>query len=150
MAYSQEQIEAHKATICKRIAEGESLRAICKAKDLPSAETVRVWLSEDRAFSAQYARAREDQADFYADEIIEIADSTSDPNKARVQIDARKWKASKLQPKKYGDKIDVNHSGSIQTMSEEQVDARLSELLGKAGVGRASGAQGQTEGDEQA
>ena len=48
-------------------------------------------------------------ADHYADEIIEIADKTTDPQKARVQIDSRKWIASKLKPKKYGDRQTVEH-----------------------------------------
>lgn len=98
-------------TICRRIAEGESLRAICEDEGFPSAETVRRWLASDEheEFRVQYARAREDQADFYADEIIEIADKAEDAAKARLQVDARKWKASKLAPKKYGDKI--QHTG---------------------------------------
>ena len=54
-------------------------------------------------------RAREKQADFYADEIITIADTEPDAAIARVRIDARKWTASKLRPKVYGDR--VKHSG---------------------------------------
>jgi hypothetical protein len=69
---------------------------------MPGFATVKRWLSENADFQAQYARAREEQADFYADEIIQIADTCTDTNKARLQIDARKWKASKLAPKKYG------------------------------------------------
>jgi len=95
------------AEICRRLAEGESLRAICNDDKMPGLTTVRKWLAAEsnEEFRLQYARAREEQADFYADEMIEIADTTDDPNKARLQIDARKWKASKLAPKKYGDKI---------------------------------------------
>ncbi len=58
---------------------------------------------------ARYARARGEQADFYADEIITIADTEPDAAIARVRIDARKWAASKLRPKVYGDK--VQHGG---------------------------------------
>lgn len=105
--------------ICSRIANGMSLRKICEHKDKPHIDTVRNWLVEGdmgktpalAAFSAQYVRAREEQADYYADEIIEIADTEKDPNKARVRVDARKWVASKLKSKRYGDKVDVTSAG---------------------------------------
>jgi hypothetical protein len=103
-----------KARICLEIAEGKSLRNICLADDMPALETVRVWLALDAEFSVQYARAREEQADYYADEIIEIADTAEDANLARLRIDARKWKASKLRPKKYGEKLDLtSEDGSM-------------------------------------
>lgn len=75
---------------------------------MPSFSTIKAWLAQDSEFSAQYARAREGQADTLADELVEIADEEPDPQRARVRIDARKWYASKLQPKKYGDKLDMN------------------------------------------
>ena len=105
--------------ICERIANGESLRFICADAHMPALNTVRRWLADDRyaAFRSHYARAREDQADFYADEIVEIADTEEDAQRARVRIDARKWKASKLVPKKYGDRqmvdMDLNVSGDV-------------------------------------
>lgn len=142
--------ETIKPLICERIASGQSLRAICAEEGMPDASTVTRWLADDAAFCTQYVRAREQQADFYADEIIEIADTETDAAKARNRIEARKWKASKLQPKKYGDKIDVSHSGSIQTMPEDQLNARLADLFGKAGIVPALGGSGPQEADEQA
>lgn len=100
------------ATICERIAQGESLRAISADIGIP-ASTVCEWLSKDAAFAEQYAHAREAQADTLADEIIGIADSEGDPQKLRLMVDARKWVASKLKPKRYGDKVDVEHSGAV-------------------------------------
>lgn len=147
MAYSEEQAQAIKARVCLEIAEGKSLRSICEADDMPAAETIRAWLIEDGSFSVQYARAREEQADFYADQIIDIADEAKDANLARLQIDARKWKASKLQPKKYGDKIDLNHSGSIEHLTDEQLESKLAILLGKAGAGLLAGGSGEAEGE---
>lgn len=146
MAYTPEQATTIKARVCVEIAKGDSLRKICDAADMPAIETIRVWLIDDGEFSAQYARAREEQADFYADEIIDIADAAKDANLARLQIDARKWKASKLVPKKYGDKVDVNHSGAIEHLNDEQLESRLAILLGKAGVGIAPGGSGEAEG----
>jgi hypothetical protein len=146
MTYSPEQVATAKERVCKEIADGKSLRAICAADDMPSVETVRVWLIEDGEFSVQYARAREEQADYYADEIIDIADAAKDANLARLQIDARKWKASKLQPKKYGDKIDLNHSGAIEHLTDEQLESKLAILLGKAGAGVLAGGSREAEG----
>ena len=85
------------------------------------------WLLEVAEFRDLYARAREDQADTLADEIVAIADEppvivTSGDGeevevaldsaaiaRQRLRIDARKWVASKLKPKRYGEKIDLEH-----------------------------------------
>jgi hypothetical protein len=80
--------------------------------------TVFEWLRLDPAFATNYARAREHQAESYADEIASIADSaqgldSAGVNAARLRVDARKWCASKLLPKRYGDKIDLNHQGGF-------------------------------------
>jgi len=116
--YSQEIADK----ICRRIADGFSLRSICEDKDLPTRETVRAWLCVKDDFSAQYVRAREEQADHYADEMMEIADTADDVQKARLQIDTRKWIASKLKPKKYGDKVTNEitgaNGGPIKTQSK--------------------------------
>lgn len=101
--------------ICERIAKGESLRTITGAgRDdfMPAETTVRRWLAGDEDWNAefrrQYAHARDCQADHYAEEIIGIADATPADAAAvardRLRIDSRKWIASKLAPKKYGDK----------------------------------------------
>lgn len=93
-------------TICERIADGESLRSICSDDGLPGKATVFRWLHDHAAFRDQYARAKEEQAESLADEIVSIADGQdgSDPQRDRLRVDARKWVASKLKPKVYGDK----------------------------------------------
>lgn len=109
-------------TICDRIAGGESLRKICESEEIPSTVTILKWLSKYPEFVTQYAHARELQAEHMAEEILEIADEarldtfTDDDGRvitnqeviarSRLRVDARKWLASKLSPKKYGDKID--------------------------------------------
>ena len=107
--------------VCERIAGGESLRTICKDKDMPTARGVLKWLNADGNDAAvqQYAQAREDQADFHADEIIAIADSEPDAARARVRVDARRWVASKLRPKRYGER--VQHSGDSDNPIRHQV-----------------------------
>lgn len=79
---------------------------------LPSERTFYKRLAEDEDFAQNYTRAREVQAHREADEIRSIADSASaeDYNVARLRIDARKWRAAKMAPKKYGDKIDHTHA----------------------------------------
>ena len=120
--------------ICARIAGGESLRTICRDRDLPTPQGVRKWLNADEGgeIVAQYARAREEQADHYADEIITIADDESlDPNSRRIKIDARKWVASKLKPKKYGDKLALGGADDLPAIRQdvrEQADAFVQEL----------------------
>lgn len=100
--------------VCRRLANGESLRKMCRDDSLPSRETIRQWLRDVPEFVGQYARAREEQADHYAEEIIDIADTSEDAQIGRLRIDARKWTASKLAPKKYGDKLDLNHAGAVK------------------------------------
>ena len=115
------------AAICARLMEGESLRKICLSEDMPTKGTVCNWLAANHPeFLDQYARAREIQAEMYADDIIDIADEkTNDtlvtdfgemPNKewimrSQLRVDARKWVASKLIPKKYGNHkaIELTH-----------------------------------------
>jgi hypothetical protein len=92
--------------ITERIADGESLRKICKGGTMPNRATVLRWLDERPSFAAKYERARELQADHMDDLILEAAENTDSDNAPaqRVKIDAYKWRASKLKPKKYGDK----------------------------------------------
>ncbi len=98
-------------TICERIMNGESLRSIVSDEGMPTRSTVHKWLAENKLFSDQYARAKDNQADTLADEIMFIADNAEDVQKARLQVDTRKWIASKLKPKKYGDKLDMTTGG---------------------------------------
>lgn len=107
--------------ICEQIANGKSLRAICAEDDMPSTTTVFKWLNENQDFSEQYARARDRQADHYFEEIVEIADSVEADSaavaKARLQVDARKWTLSKLAPKKYGEKTELDVKSSDGSMT---------------------------------
>jgi hypothetical protein len=105
--YTQEMADI----ICNRVANGESLNTICNEENLPCRMTIYRWLRAHSEFSDNYARAREDQADWFADQIVEIADTEPDANIARVRIDARKWVASKLKSKNYGDKAQMELTG---------------------------------------
>jgi hypothetical protein len=118
--------------ICQLIANGQSLRAICSISGMPSRKSVLRWLEAREDFRRQYARAREAQADFFADEILEIADDSRNDwmdrqnpdgsvtrvvdhehiQRSKLRIDARKWLMSKLAPKKYGDRQTLEHQGA--------------------------------------
>ena len=107
IAYSE---EAMQEILC-RISAGESLKAICKERHLPSREVVYGWLDKQSALYDRYARAREIQADSHFDAITDAAKDVLkgelDPNQARVAIDAMKWTASRLKPREYGDKSEL-------------------------------------------
>ena len=117
--------------ICERLSDGESLRTICEDDDMPNRSAVFRWLAAHEGFRSQYAHARESQADTLADEILDLADrlrlgikTTTKPNgdtetvegdmveRAKLQIEARKWLAGKLRPKVYGDKVHQEVTGA--------------------------------------
>lgn len=95
-------------TICEKLSDGVSLRAICREDGMPSTSTVCKWLGKSTEFAEQYARARELQADALFDDILDIADKGEKGletiDERRLQIDARKWMAGKLKGK-YSDKV---------------------------------------------
>lgn len=111
--------------ICERLSDGASLRNICRAEGIVNRATVYRWLEKHPEFRDQYARAREFAADAMADDILEIADDATGDfvvddegnrklnpeniQRSRLRVDARKWTASKPMPKKYGDRLDMNH-----------------------------------------
>ena len=93
--------------------EGYSIRKICRDPDMPARSTIYKWIIEDKNFSDQYTQAKRIQAHSLVDEMVDLAD-ISDPleaGKTRIQIDTRKWFASKVLPKIYGDKLDLTTDG---------------------------------------
>jgi len=112
--------------ICEGIAQGRSLRSICAEPGMPHASTVCKWVGLFPLFATQYIRAREAQAETLAEETLAIADDGSndwmqknDPKnpgyefngehvqRSRLRVDARKWFASKVYPKRYGEKLEL-------------------------------------------
>ena len=111
------------AAICAEIAVGKCLREICASAGMPGMTTVFRWLAQHEEFRAMYGAARQAQADYLAEELLEIADDARNDwverrredgtivtvlngehiQRSRVRIDTRKWLLAKLQPKKYGD-----------------------------------------------
>ena len=151
--------------ICRHIATSNlSLGTILKnltknsefdPKEIPVLSTVWEWMDTDEEFSDKYARAKRQQCEFLAEEILEISDDSSldvaftedgkpfvdkeHINRSRLRVDTRKWILSKLKPKKYGDKQQVefpDESGKPQQIggmfSDMELAARLVHLVKKA------------------
>ena len=94
--------------ICSRISKGETLRTIIASSDhLPGRTTIYSWIESNEAFRNQYSRARAEQADYYAELIVDESYSSHDAGIGRLRVDALKWAASKMAPKKYGEKIEI-------------------------------------------
>ncbi|OBW92992.1 terminase small subunit [Gallibacterium salpingitidis] len=114
--------------ICMLLAQGESLRKICTRPGMPTRQTVFNWLNENQKFFDQYARARESQADFLLDEMLDIADCATpeDVSVAKLRVDSRKWYITKVAPKKYGDRIAQEISGvngnAIELTVKKEID----------------------------
>ena len=82
--------------VCGRLAGGESLRRICEDPDMPDVTTVMGWLFDERrvAFASEYRRAREAQAELWAEEVVQIADGACDKDSlalAKLRTDIRRW-----------------------------------------------------------
>jgi hypothetical protein len=108
-----EYTEARAHAICEHLANGESLRSICRKKGFPARETVTRWLEENPTFEAKYVRAREIGLDERADALKEEIAAEKDVQRARLLLEHGRWYLSKLAPKRYGDKTDVALSGLV-------------------------------------
>ncbi|RQE49371.1 DNA packaging protein [Pseudomonas aeruginosa] len=119
--------------ICLRLAEGDSLRTICRDEEMPDKATVLRWVARHAEFRDQYATAKREGAEALAEEMFDIADDASNDwmerldaegqgigwqlngdhvRRSQLRIDVRKWYLSKIMPKKYGDKITTEHTGT--------------------------------------
>lgn len=158
--------EALAEEICRRTADGETLSQICRDEHMPPRRTVVDWALDDRAgFSARYARARELLLERWADDITEIAeDGTNDwmeretksgrivkalndeaVARSRLRIDSRKWLLSKLKPERYGDSLKLTGQLDLNHKTDDQLNARLAQLLGKTGSDSDPGGAGSPE-----
>lgn len=116
-------------TICNRIEDGESLRKICSDDVMPNRSSVNKWLSENKNFSDQYARACVVRRENKFDEMYTVAEDTEDVPRARLLVDVLKWQLSKEEPKKYGDRLDLTGETTVthkyEDMTDEQLEAAI-------------------------
>ena len=128
--------------ICAELSDGKSLRTVCLPSDMPCKATIFSWLRTKPEFLDQYAKAKEESADCLTDEMLDIADDgtndyTIESNKdgsefvklnsehvqrSRLRIETRKWLASKLKPKKYGEKIQQENI-NVELSHEEWLES---------------------------
>lgn len=144
--YTEELAEA----ICLRLAEGESLRSVCRDDGMPCKQTVLRWLSQRPEFRAQYVRAKVEGAEAIAEELFDIADDGTNDwmekldkdgevigyqlngehvQRSKLRIDTRKWYLSKIMPKKYGDRIQHEQNITIKDTSDDDLERRIKELM---------------------
>lgn len=122
MVYTESERKEIFDNICQEIAGGKSARSAIKESPIAT-DTFYDWLNNSEERAKRYARACEERADRIFDEMLEIADNTGKdmitlPSgkevvnyevvaRDKIRLDTRKWALSKLQPKKYGDKLDL-------------------------------------------
>ena len=114
--------------ICERLSDGEPLAQICRDDHMPAVRTVSHWKDASADFKASFGRAREDGYDAIAARLRETArgkgDSTQDVQRDKLIIDTDLKLLAKWDYKRYGDKLDLNHGGSVEItgMKLEVVD----------------------------
>lgn len=109
--------------ICGEIMSGKPLVRILAQDNMPEPATIYRWFRIHPEFCDNYARAKEDQADYFAEDIVQIADMAK-PDTVQVdklKVDTRKWVASKFKPKKYGDKITQEHTGDAFSLLADAI-----------------------------
>ena len=116
--------------ICERIALGESIRSVSECETMPCAATMFKWMRDYPEFLKQYEKATTERAHYQAEEIIDIADNSTNDfmtkhvhgedievvnheniQRSRLRVDTRKWLMSKMVPKKYGERISQEITG---------------------------------------
>lgn len=146
------------ARICEEMIGGKSLTKVCQMEGMPAKRTVMYWRTKYPEFEKLYRIAQQERAEAYIDEIIDIADDTSGDyytdaegnkrvdtehiNRSRLKVDTRKWIASKMIPRLYGDKVE--HT-IVQRPAGEMTEAELERIA----AGGSAGTSGETPGPRQ-
>lgn len=93
------------------------------------------WLNAEPQFAAIYARAREDQAEFHHDEMEEIEREVRsgllNPQAGNVILGNKRWRMERLKAKSWGQRLELDHTGSIAQQTDAQLDSRITLLLAK-------------------
>jgi hypothetical protein len=136
--------EALVDNLCQRIAQGRSLRSICKDDDMPTVVTIWRWLQINEEFCNRYAKAKECATEAMVDEMLDIADDASNDwmqvrlksgeiktilnnehvLRSRLRVDTRKWIAERLKPKRFGTSVNLGSDPSrpilLKAMSADE------------------------------
>lgn len=153
--------DALAASVLKRVADGETLTAICKDNEMPDRSVVAAWARGEsgapESFALAYARARQQRAEVLSDEVLRISDAADDTSsasvhKAKLRADNRKWVAARLDPGRWGDR--VQHDVTAQRVADappafdplehlDDDDRQLMRRLAEKAVRRSQLGQGQ-------
>jgi hypothetical protein len=104
--------------IVGQVSAGKSVSTVLAQDNMPNWTVFQAMLAQDQKLTAAYEKAVQDRADKLADEILQLSDepmpeglegamASAWVQQKRMQVDARKWIASKLKPRTYGDRIDM-------------------------------------------
>ena len=133
--------------ICERLLCGESLISICKDGTMPHRVTVYRWMADRPDFATMFARAREGQADYMDDLILETANKSTVETAAadRVKLIAYTWRAARLMPSRFGDRVTVKNEGQGDVGAEPEAVAQENRdtWQHKHGNGHAPGTNGK-------
>lgn len=139
------------ALVCDRMAEGRSLRSVCRGADMPVKSTFLAFVADNALAAEMYARAIEARADAHFEEIIAIADDprlrTADQiRRAKLRIEARQWTISRMNPRKYSERLHLRHGGDpdapplkTEGVVEHQISVGLAGVYEKVGALFAAG-----------
>jgi len=129
MAYDVAEVEEIQTIFLEQIQTGRSLRSVCKDEGMPNQATIMRWIMAQPEFASKYTRARMNQADVLFDRMEEVeenvANGSMDSHAARVVLDSMRWRASKLAPKVYGDRLEVQVSDARISISGALAAAQL-------------------------
>lgn len=132
------------------VAGGRSVRSICAEMGIDQPSLQRM-IDANPAFTADYEWAIEQRGEGYGDQVADIVkgvlDGTYMPDVARVAMDGLKWTAARMAPKRFGDKHEVKHSGSIGDMSPDERKNRIAELEAELLADAQRGADGAGRGE---
>ena len=140
--------------VCQRLAMGESMRSVSRDDAMPAMTTLFKWIRTIDEFAQQYDKAKIESADALVEDMLDIADNQAvqeievdgethsavtavGVSHAKLRVDTRKWAASKLKPKKYGEKVQQEVSGpdggaiEVSDMSERELGRRIAFTLAK-------------------
>ena len=127
------------AKFCAAIADGGTIRSVCKKAGMPSKATVFRWLAEHADFQKLYETATDERTDVMIDEIVDIADNckadADSIRKAKLRIHARVEQAQRMKPRKYGNKVQLTGDGGGPIQAKASLDvaglstAALAEIM---------------------
>lgn len=137
-------------SLCEAVANGVTMRAVASSIGV-SFGTLSLWIGAQPNRSARVRDARQHAARLWDEKaeqcIIEATDQLG-MMKARELAQHYRWRASKIAPREYGDKLDLNHSSemSLKGMSDDAIQFRIAALIRTAGVAVLIGKSGEAEG----